>query len=83
MLRTDLLSAVSYLRRREMLPILKIQTTVLTRMQEFMVKKRFIQLMPVITAKVTDPLGPDPGSSIVAFPKIKYYDEELLSLIHI
>ena len=77
MLRMDLLSAVSYLRRREMLPILKIQTTVLTRMQEFMVKKGFIQLMPVITAKVTDPLGPDPDSSIIAFPKIKYYDEEL------
>jgi len=70
--------AVSYLQRKERLPILKVQTTALITIEEFMVSKGFLQLMPVITAKVTDPLGPDPGSSVVLIPKIKYYDEDLV-----
>ena len=43
-----------------------------------MISKGFVQLMPIITSKITDPLGPDPGSSVVAFPKIRYYDMELV-----
>lgn len=64
--------------KEEILPVLRIQTTVLREMVNFMVDRGFIQLLPVITSKVTDPLGPDPGSSVVAIPKIRYYDEELV-----
>ncbi len=70
--------AVKYLKRRELLPILRIQTTVLKALEDFMISKGFVQLMPVITSRFTDPLGPDPGSSVIALPKIRYYDEELV-----
>ncbi|MGC8932584.1 MAG: asparagine synthetase A [Candidatus Methanodesulfokora sp.] len=66
------------MQREDIIPILRIQTTVLREMVNFMVDRGFIQLLPVITSKVTDPLGPDPGSSVVTIPKIKYYDEELV-----
>ena len=67
-----------YLKRKDFLYILKIQTTAVRTIEDFMVEQGFIQLMPVITSKLTDPLGPDPGSSVVALPKIKYYDQELV-----
>ena len=60
-----------------MRPILKIQTTVLREIVNYMAGKGFIQLMPVIVSKITDPLGPDPGSSVVAVPKIEYYGTTL------
>lgn len=66
------------MQREDIIPILRIQTTVLKEMVNFMIDRGFIQLLPVITSKVTDPLGPDPGSSVVAIPRIRYYDEELV-----
>ena len=73
-----ILNAISHLKRNEMLPIFKIQTTVIKTIENFMISRGFLQLMPVITANITDPLGPDPGSAIVAIPKIKYYNKELV-----
>ncbi|MEM2921180.1 MAG: asparagine synthetase A [Candidatus Bathyarchaeia archaeon] len=61
-----------------LLDILKIQTTVLSAIEDFMISRGFVQLMPVITAKVTDPLSPEPNSSVVEKPKIKYQGEELV-----
>lgn len=69
---------VKYLKKRDLLPILKIQTTVLKTVEEFFTSKGFIQLMPIITSSITDPLGPDPGSSIIGVPSFKYYDQELV-----
>ncbi|MEM0148554.1 MAG: asparagine synthetase A, partial [Candidatus Micrarchaeaceae archaeon] len=34
--------------------------------------KGFVQLLPVMLGKSTDPLGPDPGSAIVETPHIEY-----------
>ncbi|RLF06981.1 MAG: asparagine synthetase [Thermoprotei archaeon] len=67
-----------YLKNKELTDILKIQTTAIRAIEDFMVDRGFLQLMPIITSKVTDPLGPDPGSSVIAVPKIKYYDQELV-----
>ncbi len=75
---SQLEDVVSYLKREDLLPILRIQTTVIKAIEDFMVSRGFVQLMPVITSRFTDPLGPDPGSSVIALPKIKYYDEELV-----
>ncbi len=61
-----------------LLPLIRIQTTVLKTIHDFMVSRGFLQLMPVITSKFTDPLAPDPGSGVVAIPKIRYYDQELV-----
>jgi len=69
---------IKHLKRKELPLILKIQTTIIKAMEDFMISKGFVQLMPIITSKITDPLGPDPGSSVVAFPKIRYYDMELV-----
>lgn len=44
---------------------------------DFFHKKGFAQMMPVMLGKSVDPLGPDPGSSIVGIPEIKYQDETL------
>jgi len=61
-----------------LLRLIRIQTTMLKAIQDFMVSRGFLQLMPVITSKFTDPLVPDPGSRVVAIPKIRYYDQELV-----
>lgn len=37
----------------------------------------FTQLPPVMLGKSVDPLGPDPGSSIVGIPEIEYQGEKL------
>lgn len=40
----------------------------------------FVQLLPVVLGKSTDPLGPDPGSSIVKTPEIEYGGERLYTM---
>ncbi len=61
-----------------LLPFIRIQTTMLKAIHDFMTSRGFLQLMPVITSKFTDPLAPDPGSGVIAVPRIKYYDQELV-----
>ena len=63
---------------KEMKPILRIQTTMLREMQSFMIDRGFVQLMPVITSKFTDPLSPDPASSVVFTPTFEYYSQKLM-----
>ena len=63
---------------KEMKPILKVQTVMLKEMQSFMIKKGFLQIMPVITSKFTDPLSPDPSSSVVFTPTFEYYSQKLM-----
>ncbi len=60
------------------LPLIRIQTTMLKTIHDFMISRGFLQLMPVITSKFTDPLAPDPGSGVIAVPKIRYCDQELV-----
>lgn len=43
----------------------------------FFHEQGFFQLMPVMLGKSVDPLGPDPGSSIVTIPEISYQGETL------
>lgn len=71
-------NALSCFQSERLLPALKVQTTALRTIEDFMVSRDFVQLMPIITSRVTDPLGPDPGSSVIVVPRIKYYDEELV-----
>lgn len=44
---------------------------------EYFHKKGFIQLAPVILSPVTDPLGPDPGSSVIKTGEIEYLGQRL------
>lgn len=73
-------SVIDIIRRinSDLLPLIRIQTTMLKTIHDFMISRGFLQLMPVITSKFTDPLAPDPGSGVIAIPKIRYYDQELV-----
>jgi len=44
---------------------------------QFFHTKGFIQLMPVMLGRSVDPLGPDPGSTVVKIPQIEYQGEQL------
>ena len=69
-------AAISHLKK--MRPVLIIQTTMIREMQSFMIEKGFLQIMPVITSKFTDPLTPDPSSSVIFTPTFEYYSQKLM-----
>ncbi|MEM2138446.1 MAG: asparagine synthetase A [Candidatus Anstonellaceae archaeon] len=54
-----------------------ITSAVLSYTAEFFHKRNFTQLMPVILSPITDPLGPDPGSSVIKTGEIDYLDQKL------
>ncbi len=54
-----------------------ITSAVLRYTAEFFHGRNFIQLMPVILSPITDPLGPDPGSSVIKTGEIEYLDQRL------
>lgn len=45
---------------------------------EFFHREGFLQLMPVILSPITDPLGPDPGSSVIKTGEIEYLGQRLV-----
>jgi len=51
---------------------LEIGSAVLKLTSDFFHEQGFVQLLPVILGRSTDPLGPDPGSSIIKTPEIEY-----------
>jgi len=57
--------------------ILAIQSEILRFSTEFFHKEGFIQLMPIMLSTVTDPLGPDPNSSVIKTGEIEYCGQKL------
>lgn len=55
----------------------KITSEVLGYCTGFFHKKGFVQLMPVILSPITDPLGPDPGSTVIKTGEIEYLGQRL------
>ncbi len=55
----------------------KITSEVLRYSTDFFHRKGFVQLMPVILSPITDPLGPDPGSSVIKTGEIEYLGQRL------
>ncbi|MDE1855190.1 MAG: asparagine synthetase [Candidatus Micrarchaeota archaeon] len=51
---------------------LRIGSEVLRLSTDFFHDEGFIQLLPVMLGRSTDPLGPDPGSMIVKTPEVEY-----------
>lgn len=49
-----------------------LTSSVLRYTTEFFHRENFTQLMPVILSPITDPLGPDPGSSVIKTGEIEY-----------
>jgi asparaginyl-tRNA synthetase len=55
----------------------KITSEVLRYCTDFFHRKGFVQLMPVILSPITDPLGPDPGSTVIKTGEIEYLGQRL------
>ena len=56
---------------------LKVTSFVLLFGTQFFHERGFDQLMPVMLSPITDPLGPDPGSSVIKTGEIEYLGQRL------
>ncbi len=56
---------------------LSVASDVISATVEFFHEEGFIQLLPVLLGKSTDPLGPDPGSSVIKTAEIEYLGAQL------
>lgn len=45
---------------------------------DFFHSEGFVQLMPVVLSPITDPLGPDPGSTVIKTGEIEYLEQKLV-----
>lgn len=62
----------------ERLAYARVTSAVLKHTNEFFQRKGLIQMMPVILSSVTDPLGPDPGSTVIKTGEIEYLGQRLM-----
>lgn len=57
--------------------IQSIQSEILLFSTDFFHKEGFTQIMPVMLSTITDPLGPDPNSSVIKTGDIEYCEQKL------
>ncbi|MHA2434013.1 MAG: asparagine synthetase A [Candidatus Thorarchaeota archaeon] len=57
---------------------LKVQSVSLETVRATFRKRGLTEIMPVVLSTVTDPLGPDPGSSIIGIPEVEYQGQRLV-----
>lgn len=62
----------------KLLAALKVQSVALEGIRNSFRKDGLIEIMPVILSTTSDPLGPDPGSSIIGMPTIEYQGQKLV-----
>ncbi len=62
---------------KELLGRLTVVSDVIRATVDFFHDEGFVQLLPVMLGKSTDPLGPDPGSSVIKTAEIEYLGEKL------
>ena len=55
----------------------RIQTISLKSIHDFFFEEGFEQLLPIILSPITDPLGPDPSSSVIKTGEIEYQGQKL------
>lgn len=70
--------SLEHIKSDSMREILKIQSTILKSIHNFMQEREIINILPVILSSITDPLGPDPATELVKQPSIKYNGQELV-----
>ena len=56
---------------------LELQSEILRLIRQFFYGRGFIEILPVLTSPITDPLGPDPGSSVTKTGIIEYGGQQL------
>jgi asparaginyl-tRNA synthetase len=57
--------------------LLRLTSSALGYCVDFFHRKGFVQLLPVVLSPITDPLGPDPGSSVIKTGEIEYLGQRL------
>ena len=62
---------------RKLVATQTIQSIALKAVHDFFERHRFLQLMPIMLSPITDPLGPDPGSSVLKTGEIEYLGQKL------
>ncbi len=62
----------------KVLAALRIQSKALWVVHKFFREKGFVELLPVVLSTTTDPLGPDPGSSVIKTPEIEYLGQRFV-----
>jgi len=79
---TDLsyLTSIMRVSDSKMLTVLKIQSKVLKTMTDILLEKGFHWILPVILAKSTDPLWPDPGYSIEDRIEVEIYSTKVKTM---
>ncbi len=61
-----------------MIAALKVQSVALEVIRKTFRERGFVEIMPIILSTATDPLGPDPNSSIIGIPEIEYQGQKLV-----
>jgi len=56
---------------------LRLQTKLLHLIREFFYQNEFTEILPILTSPITDPLGPDPGSTVTKTGIIEYGGQQL------
>jgi asparaginyl-tRNA synthetase len=62
----------------KLIAALRVQSVALAQIRESFRTKGLVEIMPVILSTTSDPLGPDPGSSIIGKPIIEYQGQNLV-----
>lgn len=68
----------SFMDKKKLVSALRIQSRALRSVRDSFTRHQFLELMPVILSTTTDPLGPDPGSSVIKTPTIDYLGQSLV-----
>lgn len=74
------LASISNLAKKEKKAIFKIETGILKVMVNKLIEKGFYWFLPVILAKSTDPLWPDPQASIEKRVELEIYNEKVKTM---
>lgn len=69
-----------YMGGEKLVEKLAVTSEVIRHTIDYFNEKGFIQLLPVILGKSTDPLGPDPNSSILKTPEVEYNGQKLYTM---
>ncbi|MHA2021652.1 MAG: hypothetical protein ACW96N_08050 [Candidatus Thorarchaeota archaeon] len=74
----NLIQAWILMKDEKLIAALRVQSVALAEIRETFRKKGLVEIMPVILSTTSDPLGPDPGSSIIGKPLIEYQGQSLV-----
>jgi asparaginyl-tRNA synthetase len=73
-------TSIENLAKKEKAAILRLKTAILKKSVDILVEKGFNWILPVMLAKSTDPLWPDPGAGIEKRIELEIYNEKVRTM---